>query len=59
MARYFPLDVPENVARRGAVLTVTPAATEERSSLTPAADRDALRERKRRALADLYGEAAD
>ncbi len=52
VARYFPLDLPENVARRGAVLTVAPAAA-------PATDLDALRERKRRALADLYGPAAD
>ncbi len=53
VARYFPLDIPENVAKRGAVLTVTPAPA-------PAADLDALRERKRRALCDLYGpEAAD
>ena len=52
VARYFPLDLPENVARRGAVLAVTPAPA-------PAADLDALRERGRRAKADLYGTAAD
>ncbi len=50
VARYFPLDIPENVARRGAVLTVAPA---------PAADLDALRAKKAAALADLYGTAAD
>ncbi len=52
VARYFPLDLPENVAKRGAVLTVAPAAV-------PAADLDALRERGRRAKAELFGEAAD
>ncbi len=52
VARYFPLDLPENVAKRGAVLTVAPAPA-------PAADLDALRERGRRAKAELFGEAAD
>ena len=47
VARYFPLDLPGNIAKRGAVLAVTPAAA-------PAAALDALRERKRRALCDLY-----
>lgn len=46
VARYFPLDLPEHVAARGAVLTVVPAL---------AAPRPTARE----ALADLFGDAAD
>ena len=59
MARYFPLDVPENVTKRGAVLSVAPVVDEERSSCAPAPDLDVLRERGRRARAELFGEAAD
>ncbi len=56
VARYFPLDVPENVARRGAVLTVAPPVSERSDAPAPAAALAALREQKRRALADLYGD---
>ena len=62
VGRYFPLDIPENVAKRGAVLSVAPVVAEERSSSAPAAPSPellALRERGRRAKADLYGTAAD
>ena len=55
VGRYLPLDLPENIARRGAVLSVAPAVAEEGPSAAPAPDLDALRERKRRALIDLYG----
>ena len=55
VARHFPLDVPENVIKRGAVLSVAPVVAEEGPSAAPAPDLDALRERKRRALIDLYG----
>ena len=59
VARYFPLDLPENIAKRGAVLSVTSVVAEDRSSSVPTADLDALRERGRRAKAELFGEAAD
>jgi len=48
VARYFPLDLPENVAMHGAVLAVAPANV---------ADLEAARARKAAALADLYGAA--
>ncbi len=51
VARYFPLDVPENVAMRGAVLSVAPAV------VAPVRDLDAARARRDAALSDLYGAA--
>lgn len=46
VSRYFPLDLPENIAARGAVLAVAPATTPD--PLTA-----------KQALADLFGDAAD
>ena len=52
VARYFPLDVPENVAIHGRVVAVKPA------TLAPApVSLEDARERRRAALADLYGAA--
>ena len=53
VARYFPLDLPENVAMHGAVLTVAPPVA------APVRDLDAARVRWDAALSDLYGAAAD
>ena len=50
VARYFPLDVPENVAVHGRVVTVKPPAP----APAPVSLEDA-RERRRAAMADLYG----
>ena len=55
VGRYLPLDLPENIAKRGAVLSVPPAAT----PAAPSPELLALRERGRRAKAELFGEAAD
>ncbi len=55
VARYFPLDIPENVARRGAVLSVAPAV----APAAPSPELLALRERGRKAKAELFGLAAD
>ena len=52
VARYFPLDVPENVAIHGRVVTVKPPAP----APAPVAIEDA-RERRRAAMVDLYGVA--
>ena len=56
VGRYLPLDLPENIAKRGAVLRVAPAAAPAAPS---PADLDAIRERGRKARAELYGTAAD
>ena len=53
VARYFPLDVPENVAIHGRVVSVEPAAP----APAPVADLDAARARRRAALAEIYGAA--
>ncbi len=56
VGKYLPLDIPENIARRGAVLSVPPAVAPAAHS---PADLDAIRERGRKARAELYGTAAD
>ena len=52
VARYFPLDVPENVALHGRTVVVKPAAPAPVSI-------EERRARGRRAMAALYGDAAD
>ena len=54
VARYFPLDIPENVAIHGKTVVVKPAAP----APAPVSIED-RRARGRRALADPYGNAAD
>ena len=52
VARYFPLDIPENVATHGRVVTVKPTGP----APAPVSLEDA-RARRRAAMADLYGVA--
>lgn len=56
VARYFPLDIPENVITRGAVLAVAETGVRESENI-----KGAIRSRitERQALDDLFGAAAD
>ncbi len=54
VGEYLPLDLPENIARRGAVLSGAPAV----APAAPSPELLPLRERGRQAKRELFGDAA-